>query len=121
MNSVQLKCLAEKSRLDKLNEIKVKLSLLYILNVIDICMTLMLLQTGKFREVNVIMQVAFNSVFLTIALKLALPLALVVLIYQKAKKMVQLKYLSIKAIELCIVVYGFIDIVHFAYTISIFI
>lgn len=60
--------------------LKSKLTLVYILNAIDIVFTFGLLKTGLFYEANVLMSSIVESAFLSIFVKLLLPAVLIIYI-----------------------------------------
>jgi len=65
----------------KLKNIKIKLLILYLLNVTDIIFTLLLLSTGLYREANIFMVKVVESIHASFILKIALPAALLMFIY----------------------------------------
>lgn len=69
----------------QINILKKKYIMLYALNVIDILFTLVLLQTGYFREVNLLMLKAVDKPLLCILLKVILPALLLSYVYKLTK------------------------------------
>lgn len=67
----------------QIESLKKKMILLYILNVTDIILTLLLLNTGFFAEVNVFMVNAVESPTLSILLKVILPALLLLYLYKR--------------------------------------
>ena len=63
--------------------IRKKLIILYLLNVLDIIFTLVLLQTGLFREMNIFMINAVQSPFISIILKIIFPAGLLFYLYKR--------------------------------------
>lgn len=66
-----------------LDMIRKKLFLLYFLNVTDILFTLLLLETGFFKEVNIFMVNAVQNPLASFLLKIILPAALLYYLYRK--------------------------------------
>ncbi len=67
----------------KLDTIRKKLMILYLLNVTDIIFTLALLQTGFFSEVNIFMVNAVQSPVTSFLLKVILPAFLLYYLYRR--------------------------------------
>ena len=65
--------------MDKLRD---KLTLLYILNAVDIVFTFGLLKTGLFKEINSIMVSVVDDPFLSIIIKLIIPALLIIYAYK---------------------------------------
>jgi hypothetical protein len=63
--------------------IRKKLIILYLLNVLDIIFTLVLLQTGLFREMNIFMINAVQSPIISIILKIIFPAGLLYYLYKR--------------------------------------
>ena len=93
--------------------IKKKFILLYALNVTDIIFTLLLLQTGYFKEVNFLMVKAVQSPFISLVLKVVLPAFLLIYIYRKIRGCDdgQLKASNI-ALNISLSVYAFVNLTH---------
>lgn len=96
-----------------LNSIKVKLILLYILNVLDISLTVLLLRTGFFVEANYFMHSIVTSPLRYILIKILLPAILLMFLFIRIKSATQhqLKK-SNYCINIIIGVYVFIDLSH---------
>ena len=99
-----------------LNNLRNKLILIYILNVLDWIFTLLLLSTGLFEEANPIMKIVIDDVILSGCAKIILPLILVLFIWSKIKP------LGVKAVEslkrsniwisICLIVYMSVCVYH---------
>lgn len=96
-----------------LNSIKVKLILLYILNVLDISLTVLLLRTGFFVEANYFMSSIVTSPLRYILIKILLPAILLICLFIRIKSATQhqLKK-SNYCINIITGVYVFIDLSH---------
>lgn len=66
-------------------QIKKKLIIIYFLNVTDIIFTLLLLQTGYFAEVNILMVKVVEYPFISLVLKITLPAALLYYLYTRIR------------------------------------
>lgn len=66
-----------------LTNIRLKLILLYLLNVSDIIFTLALLETGLFREMNIFMVNAVQYPIICILLKIVFPAGLLYFLYRR--------------------------------------
>ncbi len=93
--------------------IKKKFILLYLLNVTDIIFTLLLLQTGYFEEVNLLMVKAVQSPFISLLLKVVLPAVLLIYIYRSIRDAddTQLKVSNI-AVNISLSIYSFVNLTH---------
>ncbi|MDD3174292.1 MAG: DUF5658 family protein [Herbinix sp.] len=93
--------------------IKKKFMLLYLLNVTDIIFTLLLLKTGYFAEVNILMVNAVQSPAASILLKVILPAILLFYIYQHIKdaEVLQLKTANIAA-NISLTLYSLVNLSH---------
>ena len=69
-----------------LTGIRKKLIIIYILNVLDIFLTLVLIRTGYFMEANPLMALLIDDSFFAIALKSFLPALLCTYLYVRLKK-----------------------------------
>lgn len=69
----------------KLDNIRKKLILLYILNVTDIIFTLTLLETGFFREINIFMVNAVQNPLISVILKILFPAGLLYYLYRSIR------------------------------------
>jgi hypothetical protein len=94
--------------------IKQKLITLYILNVTDIIFTIYLVNTGSFQEANAVMAILLNNMpLVSIIIKIAVPLFLLLGIYQRMKKATEKQlYTSNIIITGCLIFYVFINISH---------
>ncbi|MBU3159872.1 hypothetical protein KPL37_08920 [Clostridium frigoris] len=94
--------------------IKRKLISIYLLNVTDIIFTIILVNTGLFLEFNAIMaSLVNNSQLLSIIVKVLLPFALLLGVYQRMKDAtVKQLYQSNIIINGCLIFYGLINISH---------
>ena len=110
-----------------LDSIKKKLILLYLLNVIDIFMTLLLLRTGLFREVNFIMAKLVEIPFASLLLKIIFPAFILYYLYTEIKKTAKSEdqkpaqvYQELKisniSINLSILIYVIVDLTHLIWT-----
>jgi hypothetical protein len=97
----------------KLEMIKRKFILLYLLNVTDIIFTVLLLQTGYFAEVNLLMIKAVQSPAASIILKVLLPAVLLYCIYKRMKACddLQLKAANI-AVNISLSIYTLVNLSH---------
>ncbi|HBI72933.1 MAG TPA: hypothetical protein DEG06_01695 [Lachnospiraceae bacterium] len=110
-----------------LDSIKKKLILLYLLNVIDIFMTLLLLRTGLFREVNFIMAKLVEIPFASLLFKIIFPAFILYYLYTEIKKTAKSEdqkpaqvYQELKisniSINLSILIYVIVDLTHLIWT-----
>lgn len=99
-----------------LETINQKLLVLYLLNIADICFTLLLLSTGSFIEANLLMAKAVQSLSASFILKIMLPATLLLYLYIRMKKASekQLKQSNI-ILNIAIAVYTLINISHLIY------
>lgn len=99
--------------IDKLRD---KLTLLYILNAVDIVFTFGLLKTGLFKEINSIMVSVVDDPFLSIIIKLIIPALLIIYILAKLE---ELPHGNLKLCHICVnvvlIVYTLITIMHISY------
>lgn len=93
--------------------IKKKFILLYLLNVTDIIFTVLLLQTGYFAEINILMAKAVESPVASVLLKIVLPAVLLFYIYNRIKKadISQLKASNI-ALNISLTIYTLVNLSH---------
>ncbi len=93
--------------------IKKKFILLYLLNVTDIIFTVLLLQTGYFEEINILMVKAVESPVAIVLLKIVLPAVLLFYIYNRIKKAdnSQLKASNI-ALNISLTIYTLVNLSH---------
>lgn len=97
-----------------LQNLRIKLAILYFLNVTDLICTLLLLSTGLYIEGNSIMAEVIKYPLLTLVLKLILPVTLLIILYfrmHRATKQ-QLKK-SNSLINITTAIYALINISHF--------
>ncbi len=99
------------------NGIKKKLIIIYILNVIDIVFTRLLLKTGLFSEINIIMQKAVLSATASFWLKIVIPAILVLYVIKRIKntKQEMLRKANI-AFSFLMGMYILIDTSHIVWT-----
>lgn len=92
---------------------KKKFILLYLLNVTDIIFTLLLLKTGYFEEVNVLMVKAVQNPIISLLLKIVLPAILLSYIYKgiRGADDAQLKVSNI-AVNISLSIYSFVNLTH---------
>ncbi len=93
-----------------------KATLIYILNAFDIIFTFILLRTGQFTEVNLLMRPIVINPMLSIIIKILLPALLILYLIQNLNK------LSLKSISFChlcinivLVIYIYTNIMHIFY------
>ena len=100
-----------------LDMIKKKFILLYLFNVTDMLFTVMLLRTGYFTEVNVLMVKALQNPFASVLLKVILPAVLLYLIYKEIRDAdeIQLKAANI-AVNISLTIYALVNISHLVWT-----
>lgn len=90
-----------------------KLILLYVLNISDILFTLFLLQTGYFKEVNILMASAVRTPAVSLMLKIVLPAFLLYYMYRQllTSKEEQRKSSNV-AVNISLTIYCFVNITH---------
>ena len=97
----------------KLESLKIKFILIYLLNVTDIIFTLLLLRTGKFMEANGIMRNVIDNEVLSMAIKILVPLVLITIIYLRMKKASEKQLIiSNRIINACLILYILINMSH---------
>jgi hypothetical protein len=98
--------------------IRKKFILLYVLNVADIIFTLLLLETGLFAEVNILMANAVESPWLSIILKVFLPAILLFYLYKRIKSAdeANLKASNI-AINISLTLYILVNLSHLVWVV----
>jgi hypothetical protein len=98
--------------------IKKKFIILYMLNVMDIIFTVLLLQTGYFQEVNILMAKAVNNPIAGLLLKIILPAVLLIYIYKRIKDSdsSQLKASNI-AVNISLTIYSLVNLSHLVWTV----
>lgn len=102
--------------------IKKKFILLYLLNVADIIFTLLLLQTGYFHEVNILMAKLLNNPPVSLLLKIFLPAVLLIYLYNQIKEedSSQLRASNI-AVNISLTIYTLVNLSHLVWTILFFV
>lgn len=102
--------------------IKKKFILLYLLNVADIIFTLLLLQTGYFQEVNILMAKLLNNPPVSLLLKIFLPAVLLIYLYNQIKEedSSQLRASNI-AVNISLTIYTLVNLSHLVWTILFFV
>ncbi len=97
--------------------IKKKFVLLYLFNVTDFLFTVILLKTGYFSEVNLLMVKALQNPLASILLKIVLPAALLYFIYKRMRGAdeIQLKAANI-AVNIALTIYILVNISHLVWT-----
>lgn len=102
---------------NNLDVIRKKLILIFILNVTDICFTLILLSTGAFSEGNPVMSTIVHNKSLSIMFKIFVPLVLLIYIYLRIKKATDRQLLiSNIIINIGIVFYIVVNLSHMFWT-----
>ena len=97
----------------KLESLKTKFIAIYLLNVTDIIFTLLLLRTGQLIEANGIMRNIIDNEFLSMAIKIFVPLVLFIYIYIRMKKATEKQLIiSNRIINACLILYILINISH---------
>lgn len=98
---------------DKLEMIKKKFILLYLLNVTDIIFTVLLLQTGYFAEVNLLMIKVLQNPVASILLKVILPAILLYVIYKRMchSDVLQRKTANV-AVNISLTIYVLVNLSH---------
>lgn len=93
--------------------IKFKLSLLYLLNVLDIIFTVMLIKSGYFIEANPFMASIIDLPIQLVLLKIILPALLLSYIYFRMKKAIKHQLIiSNTIINGALLGYGFLNLLH---------
>lgn len=93
-----------------------KATLIYILNAFDIIFTFILLKTGEFTEVNLLMKPVVGSPMLSIIIKILLPALLIYYLIQNLHKL-SLKniYFCHLCINMVLIVYVYTNVMHICY------
>lgn len=93
--------------------LRIRMLLLYVLNILDMVVTKFLLQTGKFREVNPVMALALQSDWAPFLLKLLLPAVLLVYLDRRLRT-VDGRHLRLSArvLEVLIAAYCIVSMLH---------
>jgi hypothetical protein len=97
----------------RLEMIKKKFILLYLLNVTDIIFTVLLLQTGYFAEANIVMMKVVQNPVASILLKVILPAVLLYYIYKRMPHtdILQLKAANV-AVNISLTIYVLVNLSH---------
>lgn len=105
-----------------LKNIKIKLIIIYLLNVTDIYFTLFLLKTGMFIEANLIMRSVVKCGFYSVLVKILLPFILLSYIYVRIREAapIQLKHSNV-IINFILFLYFFVCSFHLLFTLAYFI
>jgi len=97
----------------KLESLRKKFIIIYLLNITDIIFTLLLLRTGKFIEINGIMRNIIDNEVLSIAIKIFVPLVLFLIIFIRMKKATEKQLIiSSRIINACLILYIIINVSH---------
>ncbi|MDF2484756.1 MAG: hypothetical protein K0R46_924 [Herbinix sp.] len=100
-----------------LSVLKKKYILLYVLNLTDIIFTILLLQTGYFREVNLIMAKAVEHPVACISFKAILPALLLGYVYRCIKEGGEEQHrISNIAVNISLSVYAFVNLSHLVWS-----
>jgi len=96
--------------------IKKKLILLYILNVTDLIFTLLLLNTGLFMEMNLLMSKTVQNYGASFVLKVILPAVILFYLYLRIQKasQTQLKKANV-IINIAVIIYALVNVSHFVW------
>jgi len=101
----------------ELKNIRKKLTILYILNVTDIVFTLVLLQTGYFKEVNIFMQNIVESPLISFLLKIILPAILLFILYKRISLASKRQlYKANIGITISLTLYALVNLSHLIWT-----
>lgn len=93
--------------------IKRKFVIIYMLNVSDILLTLLLLQTGVFIEGNFFMRGLVESSMISFVVKLGIPLMLLCIVYKRIKAATEKQLvISNKLTTGCLIFYAIINASH---------
>ena len=97
----------------EIDTIKKKFILLYLLNITDIIFTLLLLETGYFAEINVIMVKAVNNPAMGLLIKVLVPAILLFYIFKRMKSANndQLKAANV-AVNISLSLYTLVNLSH---------
>ncbi len=113
-----------------IDSIKKKLILLYLLNVFDVLMTLILLRTGYFREANIFMVKMVESPLASFLFKVVFPALLLTYLYTRIKQTAEVSEQDELATSLCyeelkvsnigilisLTIYTLVDLSHLVWT-----
>jgi len=93
--------------------LKKKFILLYILNVIDIIFTLLLLKTGYFEEVNLLMVKAVQHPLLSLIIKVIFPAILLTYVFRTIQHADdEQRKVSNIAVNISLSIYSFVNLSH---------
>lgn len=96
-----------------LGNLKNKLIILYLLNVTDLILTMFLLETGYFKELNIFMIKKLESIDASILYKVLLPGILLTVLYLRMKRATKKQLMrSNFLLNGIAMIYGFINISH---------
>ncbi len=103
------------------NALRMRMLLLYALNILDMVVTKFLLQTGKFREMNPVMALAMQSDWAPLLLKILLPAVFLVYLDCRLREAdARHLKLSARVLEVLIAAYCIVSVMHlWLYRISI--
>ena len=94
--------------------IKIKLLMIYFLNVADLIFTLLLLSTGYYFEANILMAKVVNNTAATLLIKIILPAILLAVLYLRIKIATnKQRKISNYVINPVAILYIMINIFHF--------
>ncbi len=93
--------------------LRIRMLLLYALNILDMVVTKFLLQTGKFREMNPVMALALQNDWVTLLLKLLLPAVLMIYLDRRLR-LADARHLKLSArvLEVLIAAYCIVSMLH---------
>jgi hypothetical protein len=98
--------------------IRIKLMIIYLLNLSDIIFTIVLLDTGYYMEANYLMRNVVEDVALSFAIKGIVPFILITMLAVRIKKADdRQKKISNIVINGCLLYYGLINISHLLWSI----
>lgn len=100
-------------RNSSLEKIRFKLIILYLLNALDLFFTLILIDTGKFLEVNPIINGVLDQPVNLLLIKILVPFLLILFLSIRLRKAERHQLIiSNKIISGALIVYGFINLMH---------
>ena len=100
-------------RNSSLEKIRFKLIILYLLNALDLFFTLILIETGKFLEVNPIINGVLDKPVNLLLIKILVPFLLILFLSIRLGKAERHQLIiSNKIISGALIVYGFINLMH---------
>lgn len=100
-------------RSSSLENIRFKLIILYLLNALDLFFTLILIDTGKFLEVNPIINGVLDQPVNLLLIKILVPFLLILFLSIRLRKAERHQLIiSNKIISGALIVYGFINLMH---------